>query len=59
MCEICMCLAPGGLSGEEVSEGEALLILWEQGKCWTCACVWVAVVWVVYRNYSCISRIHV
>ena len=25
-----------------------LLNLWEQGEYWTCVCVWVEVVWVVW-----------
>ena len=34
----------GGVGGEDWVW--ALLILWEQGKCWTCVCVLVVVVWV-------------
>ena len=30
--------------------GLDLLILWEQEECWTCVCVWVAVVWVVLEG---------
>ena len=45
VCEMCMCLARGGVGVEGVSGLEdwilALPILWEQGKCWTC--VWVVV----------------
>ena len=26
---------------------DALPILWKQGKCWMCVCVWFAIVWVV------------
>ena len=51
VCDMCMCLARGGVGGEG---GEwmrelvwALPILWGQGECWTCVCVLVAVVWVV------------
>ena len=51
VCEMCMCLARVGVSGEGVSGREdlvwALPIMWEQGECWTCVCVWVAVVWMV------------
>ena len=50
VCDMCMCLARGGVGGEG---GEwmrelvwALPILWGQGECWTCVCVLVAVVWV-------------
>ena len=28
-------------------EDWALPILWEQGECVTCVCIWVAAVWVV------------
>ena len=34
VCEMCMCLA----------RVWALPILWEQGECGTCVCVWVVVV---------------
>ena len=48
VCEMFMCLARGGVDGEWVSEWKdwlwALPILWEQGECWSCVCVWVAVV---------------
>ena len=48
VCDMCMCLARGGVGGEG---GEnwvwASPILWGQGECWTCVCVLVAVVWVV------------
>ena len=51
VCDMCMCLARGGVGGEGVSGCEnwvwALTILWGQGECWTCVCVLVAVVWVV------------
>ena len=51
VCEMCMCLARGGVGGEGVSGCEdwvwTLPIMWEQGKCWTCVCVYVAVVCVV------------
>ena len=33
VCEMCMCLARGSLGGD--------------GECWTCVCIWVAVVWVI------------
>ena len=52
-CEMCMCLDRGGVSreGGGVSWWEnwvwALPILWQQGECWTCVCIWVSVVWVV------------
>ena len=43
-------LARGNVGGEWVSGledwGWALPILWEQGECWTCVCVLVAVVYV-------------
>ena len=29
--------------------GLGFTILWEQGECWTCVYVWVAVVWVGRR----------
>ena len=50
VCDMCMCLARGGVGGEgdewmrELSL--ALPILWGHGECWTCVCVLVAVVWV-------------
>ena len=51
VCDMCMCLARGGVGGEGgewMRElGWALPILWGQGECWTCVCVLVAVVWVV------------
>ena len=51
VCEICMCLARGGMGGEGVSVWQewvwALPSLWEQGECRTCVCVLVVVVWVV------------
>ena len=51
LCDMCMCLARGGV-GEEGGGGcedwvWASPILWGQGECWTCVCVLVAVVWVV------------
>ena len=51
VCDMCMCLARGGVGGEggewTRELGWALPILWGQGECWTCVCVLVAVVWVV------------
>ena len=51
VCEMCMCLARGGVGGDGVSGLEdwvwALPILCERVECWTCVCVWVVVVWVV------------
>ena len=48
VCDMCMCLARGGVGGEGVSGCENwvwdLPILWGQGECWTCVCVLVAVV---------------
>ena len=48
VCEMCMCLARGGV-GVEWDEriGLALPIMWEQGEYLTCVWVWVGVVWVV------------
>ena len=45
VCDMCMCLARGGVGGFVwvwVSP-----ILWRPGDCWTCVCVFVAVVLVV------------
>ena len=47
VCDMCMCLARGGVGGEEgewMRElGVGLFpILWGQGECWTCVCVLVA-----------------
>ena len=42
VCDMCMCLARGGVVGENWVW--ALPILWGQGECWTCVCVLVAVV---------------
>ena len=36
-----------------IALGLALPIMWEQCECWTCACVWVAVVWC----YVCVSYV--
>ena len=51
VCDMCMCLARGGVDGEggECRENWVwtLPIQWGQGECWTCVCVLVAVVWVV------------
>ena len=51
VCEMSVCLARGGVGGEGVNGWEywvwALPIMWEQGECWTCVCVLVAVLWVV------------
>ena len=49
VCDMCMCLARGGVGGEvgEWMRELGLPILWGQGVCWTCVCVLVAVVWVV------------
>ena len=45
VCDMCMCLARGGVGGPG---GEVDETLWGQWECWTCVCVWlVAVVWVV------------
>ena len=45
VCVMCMCLARRGVGGGGVSGLEdcvwALPILWEQGDCWTCVCVWL------------------
>ena len=39
VCEMCMCLARGGVGGEWMRRWVwALPILWEQGRCWTCLC---------------------
>ena len=42
MCDMCMCLARGGVGGEGVSGGEnwvwALPILWGQGECLCFGC---------------------
>ena len=40
--DMCMCLVRGGVGVSELSMG--FTILWEQGECWTCVCVLVAVV---------------
>ena len=48
---VCMCLARSGVGGEggewmrELGLGFTNPV--EQGECWTCVCVLVAVVWVV------------
>ena len=51
VCDMCMCLDRGNVGGEEGEWMRGLVwvlpILWEQGECWTCVCVLVAVVWVV------------
>ena len=51
VCDMCMCLARGGMGGDGVRGWEdwvwALPILWEQGECWRRVCVLVAVVCVV------------
>ena len=44
VCDMCMCLARGGVD-ERIGWVWALPILWGQGECWTCVCVFVAVVW--------------
>ena len=46
VCEMCMCLARGGVGGEGGSGWEdfVLPIMLEKGECWTCVCVWVDVV---------------
>ena len=48
LCDMCMCLARGGVGGEGgewMRElGLAFPILWGQRECWTCVCVLVAVV---------------
>ena len=48
VCEMCMCLARGGVVERGVSGWKnwvwALRILWGQGECRTCVCVLVAVV---------------
>ena len=58
VCERCMCLARGGVGGDEWMRGLglALPIMWEQGKCWTCVCVFVALVWVV-SGYGAWTRV--
>ena len=59
VCVMCMCLVRGGVGGEGVSGREdwvcALPILWDQGKCWTCVCVLVAVV-LVGSGYGAWTR---
>ena len=42
VCE--MCLARGGVGVEGGEWIRFLITFWEQGKYWTCVCVWVAVV---------------
>ena len=48
VCDMCMCLTRGGVDeegGEWMRElGFGFTNLWEQGECWTCVCVLVAVV---------------
>ena len=50
VCEICMCLARGGVVGEggEWMRGLGLGFTNHVGTwgCWTCVSVWVVVVWV-------------
>ena len=50
VCEMCMCLARGGVGEEKVSGREDWVwtfpILLGGGGCWTYACVLVVVVWV-------------
>ena len=65
VCEMCMCLARGGVGGEGVSGPEdlgwALQILWEQEECWTCVCWlrwcrWLGTGYVgVWLCYVCVS----
>ena len=45
VCDMCMCLARGGVGGEggEWMRELGLPILWGQVECWTCVCVLVAV----------------
>ena len=50
VCDMCMCLARGGVGGEWGEWMRELSILWGQGECWACVCVLVAVVWVVYMG---------
>ena len=57
VCGMCMCLARGGVRGEGGEWmrglGLGLPIMWEQGECWTCVCVWIAVVSVVWVESRC------
>ena len=43
VCEVCMYLARGSVGGER-GEWMRGFGLWERGECWTCVCVWFAVV---------------
>ena len=46
MCEMCICLAQGGVEGDGVSELDlSVTNHMGTGGCWTCVCV--AVVWEV------------
>ena len=53
VCDMCMCLARGGVGGEggewmrELGLGFTNPLGTSEGECWTCVCVLVAVVWVV------------
>ena len=48
VCEMCMCMARGGVDGEWIRRlGLAFTNpVGNEGQCWICVCVWVAVVWV-------------
>ena len=43
VCDMCMCLALGGVGGERIRG----LVLGFINPVGTCVCIWVAVVWVV------------
>ena len=51
VCDMCMCLARGGVGGEggewtrELGWGFTNPV--GTGECWTCVCVLVAIVWLV------------
>ena len=51
VCDMCMCLARGGVGGEGGEWMRELGLGFTNplgtGGCWTCVCVLVAVVWVV------------
>ena len=51
VCEMCMCLARRSVGGEgEWMRGMRFGFTNPvgEGECWTCVCVLVAVVWIVY-----------
>ena len=51
VCDMCMCLARGGVGGEGGEWMRELGLGFTNplgtGECWTCVCVLVAVVWVL------------